>query len=50
MTHARSHGNSACIFTKKVIRVEEVVVPDLHCEAWRKVELGLIQTIEVLLG
>lgn len=35
--------------TDEVIWAEEVVVPDLECEAWGQVVLRLGQAVEVLL-
>ena len=37
------------LLTDEVVRAEEVVVPDLHCEARVHVHLRLAQTVEVLL-
>lgn len=35
--------------TNEVIRVEEVIVPHLNGQTGRKVQLGLVQTVEVCL-
>ena len=43
------YTNKGWRVTDKIIRVEEVVVPDLNGEAWRKVHLGLVKTVKVLL-
>lgn len=49
MNYTNHYRNKAYRVTKKIVRVEEVIVPDLHSEAWRKVKFSLVQTIEVLL-
>ena len=37
------------MLTNEVVRVEEVIVPDLHGEDGRQVPLSLSQTVEVIL-
>ena len=49
MTSLQPYPHGAAEHTNKVIRVEEIIVPDLHGEDWREVTLCLGQAVEVLL-